>query len=235
MESTTLVLQLLNEKLNKQEEKIDSLVSMMKEFDINMQVLVKYISSLDEVSNEVSNGPHVHHQQREHKAYELPVQKNKKTNDLFNLSSTMSFPDEIGEELGPQGDSWTGGFGGLSNFNPIAEVNQPPQGPQVDYNKRPEKELEEGKNIIYVYENKSGVDIDQEDLDRTLETIEKDQDKFSFKKTLSNITNGIKTIYSSRDPDLYYENITILDNSVEIRYNKVTPSSNNTNYNKLFS
>lgn len=225
----TLILQMMNDKLNKLDEKIDKTLSRLdvfmetlKETNLNVQVLTRYIEETEQS------------QLQKPKPQQFPFPQVEPTTHKTN----MLFPqfEEQEQEPGPQGDNWTGGFGGLSNFNPLIEqVNTVST---FDYSPRPIKNkdsVDKDTDIIYLYEQKNGLEIDHDDLEEAVEKIEKEGDKQAFIKALKNITNGIKTIYSSRDPQLYFESIGIMGRSVELRYNKLTSSSNNTSYNKLFN
>lgn len=253
MEANTLVLQMLNEKLNKMESSVEKLTSLMerlletsKDNDINIQVMTKYLSNFEDLLEKPRERPQLRepNPRADLPRFQPPSQP--------QLGNQFGFPDLEGPEgsnldtpfntpapaVEPsvQGD-WTGGFGGASGFNPLeAPVVSAP--PSIDYSYRPPKnrdDVEQGTNVIYVYESPKAPEIDQEDLDDTLAKIEKESDKEAFKRALGNIVNGIKTIYSTRDPQLYFENITILNTAVELRYSKVSESSNNTNYSKLFT
>jgi hypothetical protein len=233
--NVTLVLQMMNEKLNNLDQKIDkttsrldTLTEILKDTNLNIQVLQRYIEETSE---------HPQSQSQSQSQYKFQPQSQYKSQP--QSISNMSFPDEIEQEQkqepGPQGDNWTGGFGGLSNFNPLKEVVSSTQ--TFDYTPRPIKNkdpVDGDTDIIYMYEKEGGIEIDNDDLEETLDKIEKEGDKHAFRKSLVNITNGIKTIYSSRDPELYHESISIMGRSIELRYNKLTSSSNNTSYNKLF-
>jgi hypothetical protein len=129
---------------------------------------------------------------------------------------------------------WKGGFGAVSNFNPLKQKKEVIK-EEIDYSYRPTKnkdDVEEGTFVVYVYEDRDGVEIDQEDHDAV--AVEKKHQN-AFDRALENIANGTKNIFSTRDPGLHIQKIKIQEYPIEIRYSKVTSPGANGSFHGLFN
>jgi hypothetical protein len=129
-----------------------------------------------------------------------------------------------------------GGFGAAANFNPLIDRPSEPLD-DTDYTVRPEKSNEQDQdNVLYLYESKTGVDIDKEDLAIVLDNFDNSSDMEDFHTKLTQISMGIKNMNSSKEPNLYPQQLNIMDVIINVRYNKVSGSSTDiSSFSKVFN
>ena len=139
---------------------------------------------------------------------------------------------------------FSGGFGG-GHFNPLDQGHQEEESyipdslvDSVDYNFRPEKDLELD-NAIYIYENAKDATIDKDDLDGVLDRFYPDTDmdtaRETFTKKLENLSNATRSLFTTREPGIHKNNVTIDGNNVTLCYSKVSNQKHDTSYNMLYN
>jgi hypothetical protein len=156
-------------------------------------------------------------------------------NGLFSNNQGGSGGGGFGASGGGFGASG-GGFGAAANFNPLIDRPSEPLD-DTDYTVRPEKSNEQDQdNVLYLYESKTGVDIDKEDLAIVLDNFDNSSDMEDFHTKLTQISMGIKNMNSSKEPNLYPQQLNIMDVIINVRYNKVSGSSTDiSSFSKVFN
>jgi hypothetical protein len=156
------------------------------------------------------------------------------SNDTGPFGNTHGGSGGFGDVGGAGGDS--GGFGGggfgasnfgdASNFKPLFDCPSEPPIDDTDYTVRPEKSNEqEQDNVLYLYESRTGVDIDKEDLAIILDNFDNASDMEDFHTKLTQISIGIKNMNSSKPPLMYQQQLNIMDVLINVRYCKVSGST----------
>jgi len=202
---------------------------------VNMKELLTLISELSERIDNLEKKVLVNDSVKV-----VDVDQKEVTNGNYDMYTSKIWDFGVHDSKG-NGDNkeeekeWKGGFGGMSNFNPLNQVVEVEEEKVIDYSVRPEKNKENMEGVtcvVYAYEQEYGVELDEEDTSELTEKL-KVEDVEDVLNKLKGLCNGIKKLNVGRNEGLYSQILNILGYSIRVEYNKVS-SGEYTGYNGLF-
>ena len=157
-------------------------------------------------------------------------------NELFNGNTESNALFNVKDGDLSSGTNFTPMATGFSTFNPYnaSKGLEVEEEDDTDYTRTekipsdyPVSEIEgdEAIHVLHIYDAKNNkVELDTEDLDIILDSIDNTYVKRDVKTKLTQVVDGIKNLYSNRKTGFYKQVVRVLDYQIQLRYNRINPT-----------